>query len=1365
MLSMHHLQVERLPEPHGSIVANPELTRALASDCAGERQSAGAVEDERMNRRHAQLHWALLALLAVAVQVGLAADAGVEQATIRLPRAKIPVTVDGTAAPGEYDDAIILGGAFNVIGKPSPLPNSPTVYVKRDAERLYITYDSPLGDGERPLIRAAIRDAVGVTADHCMELFIMPDHPKGALVWYLQVAGNARNAMYDTRITPQIGISDVAAFSPAWDFKNSIVPGKWVSELGQTFKTLGIERTGNGDRFDVDFCRDGSFGAGGASGYQCAFAGITEGRGVRVIFDDSAPAVQWLSFGEFEKHRFNPRLRLKSLGAAGAYTATVRVTGAQVDPNTKEFPELFAKTATVTLAAGESKEFTPDFDLTGTSGGFAVYRVVDAKNQTVFHRRLKFTTGNPRWSYPQTEPRPLVTTARMAPSFGRILATADILNFAGDKAAVRVEVAVHGADAAKPLATGSIGTFTYDYGEVILQATAGPLPAGAYRVAFKAMNKATGQPLGFEEEVTLERKVYDWENNRIGVTDKAFHPWPPLVVDGGTARAWGRDYRFTGLGLPASVPTLQPEPTRGPAVRDVLAAPVRLVAEVGGKPLAWREGAATVKRLSEVEVAVVGSAETDGLKAAVTGTLELDGFYKIRLKITPSGNPRLDAVRIEIPLPSAAALLFNHSAENMRNNKTFADFEGLPDGILWNSKDAARNVMVTGNFLPTVWIGDDDRGVAWMCDSERSWVLDFDKACLDVVKTGGETVFRMHLLNRPGELTRPIEVTFGFQPTPLRPRPAGGSWKKERDYGWSWFDRPLIYNGCFDTNRPGRVAEENAWYRDEQAKKDGKWWRYFCFNSDRIADSDPVYGQMVKDFGAEWYINAPLSFVQNKSHTDFILWAYKQWHDKLGLTGVYHDNTFVVSWPGLINDAGWVDEEGRLRAGHWVMAYREFMKRERAYWLSVTAPPVLKVHITDAPIAGYLGWADWWLDGENGGYPDFTKTTEPDFVDRWYNRKGMANLRITLGRQWGTMPQYLYTWGRDATDAVLGLFDLRYGTVMAVNRTKGKFDFGWDQADCEYIPYWDRRKLVQVTKGGPDVLHAIWKRPGRTRIMVSNLADDDRRVTVKVDMAGLGLPPSAIVTDEQTFEAVPFKNGIIRGLAVNRHNYRLLLIGPPDEFTPVDPSRGQALRPKTILFQDTFDTLRDDWRTIASPMAQSLAGPQKVNFTATAGHLRILSAPYTYGAVYRAVPEDNVSVQAKIRQAEFTGHPGYQPMLALYWGPNKIVRILTGEDNFKTTAQGSADGTHAFSLAGDVSGLITWVKITLRPDDIVFESSLDGFAWKRLHTQPRAGYEGKPAFVFLGRAKPGANQLLQNQEHEWREGIYSYYDDFVIGRE
>ncbi len=66
---------------------------------------------------------------------------------------------------------------------------------------------------------------------------------------------------------------------------------------------------------------------------------------------------------------------------------------------------------------------------------------------------------------------------------------------------------------------------------------------------------------------------------------------------------------------------------------------------------------------------------------------------------------------------------------------------------------------------------------------------------------------------------------------------------------------------------------------------------------------------------------------------------------------------------------------------------------------------------------------------------------------------------------------------------------------------------------------------------------------------------------------------------------------------------------------------------------------------------------------------------------------------------------------------------------------------------------------------IVFEYSPDGFAWKPLHTQPCAGYEGKPQFVFLGRANPGVNPLLQNAQHTWKTAIYSYYDDFVIGRE
>ena len=67
------------------------------------------------------------------------------------------------------------------------------------------------------------------------------------------------------------------------------------------------------------------------------------------------------------------------------------------------------------------------------------------------------------------------------------------------------------------------------------------------------------------------------------------------------------------------------------------------------------------------------------------------------------------------------------------------------------------------------------------------------------------------------------------------------------------------------------------------------------------------------------------------------------------------------------------------------------------------------------------------LDGEGGGYPDPKRDPKPpaDFVDRWYNATGMANLRTTLGRQWGTMPRYLNNWGVDATHAVLGVPHVR----------------------------------------------------------------------------------------------------------------------------------------------------------------------------------------------------------------------------------------------------------------------------------------------------------------------------------------------------
>lgn len=1283
------------------------------------------------NRHH--VHCLLLPLgllLALAAAVVPAAEPplqAVPQAVIRLPLCTTPAVTDGVLAPGEYDDAVVLGGDFTRYASPvSPYPNSPVVYLKRDRERLYIAYDNPLGPGERPKMGGCLPDNPGVCADNAVELYLMPRVKTGALLSFIQFAANARGVVYDTWVTPQIGISDVAGFSIDWRVRSTLTPGHWTTELAPRFADLRIGDTRQGEYFDADFCRDGGFGTSGASGYAAVFSGVQTGTGVRVVFDEKAPIVQWLSFGAFDQNLFNPKLRLRASGTAGSYTVTARVTDATPDAVTLVCKELYAESETLRLAKGGTAEFAPEFALPPQSKGIASYRIVDEKGTVVFFRQLPFTTGNPAIAYAKLESKPLVVKAEMAPSYGRILAAADIIDLPGDKAAVQVEASVWCAGQAEPLATATISKFPFDYGQAILQVSPGTLPAGAYEVRFKAGHRSTGQPLVPEERITLVRTVYEWENNSIGVTDKAFHPWTPMTVTGDKAFCWGREYTFTGLGLPASVLTLQPEPSRGASIADVLAAPVAVVAERAGKALTWHEGTNSVKLVNEVQVDVAGSAAADGLKAEVAGTLELDGFYKLRLKLTPTAPLPLDSLRVEVPLPTAAARLFNHSGEGMRTNKTFADFADCGNGVLWDSKRAAHNALVKGNFVPTTWIGDEDRGIAWMCDSDRGWVTTFDKPCLDVVRKGRTTTFRMHLLNKPGVLAKPIEVTFSLQATPVRPRPKGGSWKKEGWYGWSQFDKPLIWDKCFDEYAAGKGYK---WYLTEEAKKTDRWWRYFCFNSDRIAASDPTYGQIVKDFGAEWYVDAPLAFVQNKLHTDFILWAYKQWHDKAGLKGSYHDNTFAVAWPGLINDSGWVDDDGNLRAGYGVMAYREFAKRERAYWLSVGPPPVIKNHTTDAPIVGYLGFADFWMDGENGGYPDLA-VPDPDFVDRWYNRTGMANLRISLGRQWGVMPQYLYTWKPDPTQAVLGLFDIDH-TYWRMNKVTA--DFGRAEADCDYIPYWDVRHLTRVTKGGPDVLTATWRRPGRVRVQVSNLSAEDRRVNVTLDLAGLGLPATIVATDEQSGLQADVRGDTIKGLPISRHSYRVLLLAAPGTFpaaSAATPPAAAGARLKRLC--RTFETVGKDWQPKGSGTWDTWCNTLRLNGKDGS----IIALPFV---------EEKASVQVRIQASGCFWDAG--PSLLLSWGKDRYVQLLAGNmcpmpNGPKVQAVAVNGGKPVVPLAiGTEAGVATWVRITLQADTILFLYSSDGQAWTTLQTVPRTGFEGAPERLILGLPSAGANEF------------------------
>jgi len=150
-----------------------------------------------------RLHPVALALplaLTVAHAVMAAFPSDVREETkniITLPQSGIPVAVDASASLERYADAVVLGGSFMGWGV-GVVEQSPTVYVKRVGDRLYVRYDNPLKEGQRPTMTGATMDNAGIAMGNAIEFFAMPvKRTQSDLGKYIQFLGNARGAIYD----------------------------------------------------------------------------------------------------------------------------------------------------------------------------------------------------------------------------------------------------------------------------------------------------------------------------------------------------------------------------------------------------------------------------------------------------------------------------------------------------------------------------------------------------------------------------------------------------------------------------------------------------------------------------------------------------------------------------------------------------------------------------------------------------------------------------------------------------------------------------------------------------------------------------------------------------------------------------------------------------------------------------------------------------------------------------------------------------------------------------------------------------------------------------------------------------------------
>jgi len=356
-------------------------------------------------------------------------------------------------------------------------------------------------------------------------------------------------------------------------------------------------------------------------------------------------------------------------------------------------------------------------------------------------------------------------------------------------------------------------------GDVHIEVPGAQIPAGNLVVKASATRRGTGQTFSVEKRVDSPLRP-PWLGTREGLTHKVPSPWTRLTVKKDAVRCWGRSYRFTRSILPTEVVT------RG---ASILAGPIALTGRESGVPLVWQGGKVEFPVREDDRVTLTGTARAAGLALTGTTTVEFDGMVRVDLKLTPDLGKAalLQDLTLEIPLKPEHARYLYH-------------FPGMWGSIANSAALPAEGW--THGFKPFVWLGDEDRGFAWFCESDRNWFPhdeesavkgQFDrsilstnvnlvahgaKAALTIRREGGAVVLRCRLIQGEQRITGPLEYTFGFHATPVKdPEKTVWDYRITHHGRYGLESAPTSIGGCVTYAAAGRINPEQGtvecWYR------------------------------------------------------------------------------------------------------------------------------------------------------------------------------------------------------------------------------------------------------------------------------------------------------------------------------------------------------------------------------------------------------------------------------------------------------------------------------------------------------------------------------------------------------------------------
>jgi len=666
------------------------------------------------HRYHVTLPYLAL-LVALSASWAFAAGAG---PLVTAPYLAGPVGIDGAFELDEWDLANGLCAFVDVMdGKLSAA--QPEVYLSRDDAALYVAARLPLPRGKYPVARVDARDG-NLWDDDALEVFIDPGTTTGD---YYQFIVNSRAVQWDSKGKDK-------SWDAEWTAAAGVEKTYWVAEMRIPFASLGVDAPEDGDAWRVNFAWDRKTPAPLIASWSHLSGTLHKPEAFGTLaFASGTPVVHIAGPGDPWEG---------SIGFAGKWGAGVASEASlKVVRHVDDEEMVVGDKRAVHPGGGAVADLVlavmlPKDERFVAAGDYTVSLTVTEKGKPVYVAGAPMTVLS---AVNVTLDKYLLT--------GGLKVRADIAGVGIFERNARVRANLLGPDGKKlasRLLRRTLGTTRFAHDFDIAE-----LAPGDYSVEVVAVGRK-GHLLKREIAVFTKPEPPDWLGSREGVTDEVLPPWTPVEVDGSTVKVWGREYGFDTMPFPKEVQA---------AGESILAGPITLKLTADGTEYTWAsEQQATTMETAPNEALLVSSATAGKVRCSGEIAVEYDGMVRCDFTISAKGVKSIEDMTLVVPIKEQHAKYLYHFPGRWRSAYNAG---ALPeDGF-------------TSAFRPFIWLGDEDRGLAWFSESDRNFFVDDADKVVEIKRERGVATLRVHMIQGQYKPGKPLDYTFGFQATPVKP--------------------------------------------------------------------------------------------------------------------------------------------------------------------------------------------------------------------------------------------------------------------------------------------------------------------------------------------------------------------------------------------------------------------------------------------------------------------------------------------------------------------------------------------------------------------------------------------------------------------